>query len=180
VTAIPTLQTERLTLRAPSATDFPLYAAFYAVGEKTGVYSGPRDEVDAWKVLAADAGHWALRGFGKWVMVRRDTGAGIGGCGLVHNGGWPRPELTWWLMPDQRGHGFAAEASRAAIAFGYDALGWSLVETHMRDENAPARRLAARLGGGVIARDVFPDGVARDVFALPRAADAAIPAGAPA
>ena len=37
----------------------------------------------------------------------------------------------------------------------------------MRDENVPARRLAERLGAAKIARETFPDGVTRDVFALP-------------
>jgi hypothetical protein len=47
-------------------------------------------------------------------------------------------------------------------------LGWDQVETHMNDANTPARALVSRLGGVVIARHPFPDGLARDVFALPR------------
>lgn len=53
------------------------------------------------------------------------------------------------------------------MRFGYDTLGWSLVETHMNDENEPARRLAEKLGGEVIARERFPDGLVRNVYALP-------------
>lgn len=37
----------------------------------------------------------------------------------------------------------------------------------MDDGNEPARRLAERLDGRVIAREAFPDGVARNVYALP-------------
>ena len=37
----------------------------------------------------------------------------------------------------------------------------------MRDENRAARRLAERLGGKVVRRETFPDGVPRDVFRLP-------------
>ena len=91
----------------------------------------------------------------------------VGGAGLAHPADWPRHELTWWLMPGARGTGFATEASRAVLTWAYDTLGWPVVETHMRDENLPARRLAERLGGKRIARETFPDGVARDVFALP-------------
>ncbi|MDX1575718.1 MAG: GNAT family N-acetyltransferase, partial [Kiloniellales bacterium] len=72
------------------------------------------------------------------------------------------------LLASAQGAGFATEASRAAIAFGYDELGWDLVETHMLDENHAARRLVLRLGGKVIAGEAFPDGRERDVFALPR------------
>ena len=76
------------------------------------------------------------------------------------------PNPAPMLLP--QGAGFATEASRAAIAFGYGELGWDLVETHMTDENQAARRLVARLGGTVIARERFPDGIDRDVFSLPR------------
>ena len=123
-------------------------------------------------MLEADLDHWHRKGFGMWLLERRENRAIVGGCGIAHPDDWPSHELTWWLMPEQRGKGYASEASRAAIAFGYDTLSWPSVETHMRDENLPARRLAERLGGEVVRRDVFPDGVARDVFRLPRVADA--------
>ncbi len=121
-------------------------------------------------MLAADIGHWHLLGFGMWVIERRSDGAPIGGCGLYHPEGWPSHELTWWLLEDQRGAGYATEASRAAIVFGYDTLGWPSVETHMRDENLAARRLVERLGGEVVRRETFPDAVTRDVFRLPHPA----------
>ena len=165
---IPILETERLTLRGPDGGDFALYRDFFADATGSGNYGGPLRADQAFKVLAADIGHWLLKGFGKWIMVRRDTGTAVGGCGLVHPDGWPSAELTWWLTRDHRGAGFATEASRAVIDFGYRTLGWPVVETHMRDENQPARNIATRLGGTVTRRDTFPDGVARDVFALPQ------------
>ena len=62
------------------------------------------------------------------------------------------------------------EASRAAIRFGYETLHWPLVETHMHDANSAARELVLKLGGSVLARETFPDGFTRDVFALPNSA----------
>jgi RimJ/RimL family protein N-acetyltransferase len=164
---IPTLETQRLTLRAPTLADAAIYAEFYAGATGPGNYGGPRRADEAFHVLCRDVGHWSLLGFGKW-MLDLKHGTTIGGCGLVHPLGWPSHELTWWLMPSHRGHGYAIEASRAAISFGYDTLGWSSVETHMRDDNAAARRLAERLGGQKTRRELFPDGVTRDVFTLPR------------
>ncbi|GAB5454375.1 MAG: hypothetical protein Hens2KO_06040 [Henriciella sp.] len=92
----------------------------------------------------------------------------IGGCGLWWPHEYPRSELTWWIVPNARKKGYAREASVAAINFGYEVLGWSLVETHMNDENVAARRLAESLGGTVMARETFPDGLTRDVLKLPR------------
>jgi [ribosomal protein S5]-alanine N-acetyltransferase len=165
---IPTIITERLELRGPTSEDFPLYRDFFADAEASHFYGGPMEAERAWRVLATDLGHWALRGYGRWSIVERATGQMVGGCGLWWPEGYPRSELTWWIAPFARRRGYAFEASRAAIAFGYDTLGWKLVETHMNDENLAARKLVEKLGGTHIFRDQFPDGLERDIFALPR------------
>ena len=164
----PVLHTERLVLHPPAARHLPVYLDWYAEDRgATGRYAGPLPPQAAWNELAKDIGHWELRGFGMWIVERRADGVLLGGTGLYLPEGWPSHELTWWLLPAARGTGIATEASRAVIAHAYDSLGWQAVETHMQDTNAPARRLAERLGGRVTRRQTFPDGIARDVFRLP-------------
>ena len=165
---IPELETSRLVLRAPADSDFASYQKFFADAEASAFYGGPLNATQTWRVLAQDFGHWMLRGYGRWVIEAKQTGEMLGSCGLWWPEGLPRSELTWWLLPAARGKGFATEASQAAIAFGYDQLGWELVETHMNDDNLPARRLVERLGGEVLTREQFPDGVTRNVYRLPR------------
>lgn len=162
------LQTERLTLRAPAADDYPVYRDFFADPSASAFYGGPLDAGQAWRVLATDLGHWALRGFGRWSAIERASGAMVGGCGLWWPQTWPRSELTWWIVPEARRRGYALEASRAVIAYALDALGWPHVETYMNDENEAARQLAIKLGGVVIAREVFPDGLTRSIYQLTR------------
>lgn len=165
---IATLSTPRLRLEPPAAVHAPAWAAFYTSAEGTPRRGGgAKDARAAWTILAADIGHWQLRGFGIWALTRRDNGETVGAAGLHHPDGWPRHELTWWLLPGARGQGLATEASLAAIRWGYDVAGFDPVETHMRDDNAAAHALARRLGGRATARETFPDGVARDVYALP-------------
>lgn len=165
---IPVLETERLILRAPELADHAVYAGFLA--QATGAskfYGGPCRPDEAFDRLSNDLGHWHLRGHGKWVVVERGSGQAVGGCGIVHPLGWPCHELTWWLVEEARGKGYATEASAAAIRWGYEHLGLDPVLTHMRDENAAAHALARRLGGRVTGRETFPDGVTRDIYALP-------------
>ncbi|WP_428410208.1 GNAT family N-acetyltransferase [Hyphococcus sp.] len=164
---IPTLQTDRLTLRAPSKDDFSIYHDFYADEDASAAYGGPLPAHLAFRKLAADLGHWPLRGYGMWSLEERDSGEMIGGAGLVWPEGWPRSELTWWIIPSARRKGYALEASRAVIAYAYDKLNWAQVETHMNDDNDAARKLALKLGGKVIAREQFPDNHTRDVYHLP-------------
>ena len=52
------------------------------------------------------------------------------------------------------------------MRWAHEALGWAAVETHMDDRNEAARRLAEKLGGVVILRELFPDGLKRNVYAL--------------
>ncbi|MES0810228.1 GNAT family N-acetyltransferase [Roseibium sp. SCPC15] len=162
------LTTERYTLRPPQAEDFALYRSFFADGEASRFYGGPLREDQAWRVLSGHLGHWQLRGYGMWMIRRKDDNLALGGCGFVWPEGWPRRELTWWLVPQARGQGVAVEVSKAAIRHAYEAYGWPLVETHMNDDNAAARGLVLKLGGREIAREKFPDGLERSVYELPR------------
>lgn len=164
---IPTIETERLLLREPRGEDFPVYRDFFANAEASHFYGGPLPADRAWRMLATDIGHWRLRGYGRWAVVVKETGDMVGGCGLWWPEAYPRSELTWWIVPAARRQGYALEASRAAVAFGYETLGWDLVETHMNDDNEAARKLVEALGGTVFTRETFPDGLARNVYALP-------------
>ena len=163
---IPTLRTERLVLRAPSVTDFETYRDFYADRSASLFYGGPMTAAQAWRKLAYDVGHWTLRGFGMWSVVEQASSTMVGGCGIVWPEGWPRHELTWWIVPGARRNGYAEEASRAAIRWAQEVLGWSAVETHMDDQNEPAKRLAQKLGGTIISRDMFPDGLERNIYEM--------------
>lgn len=163
----PILTTPRLGLRAPEARDLDAYASFFADQRASHFYGGPLRRDQAYGILCRDIGHWALRGFGKFVITRDDTP--LGGCGIVHPEGWPSHELTWWLLPEARGTGIAQEASRAVLGWARDSLGRDRVETHFRDENIAARRLTETLGGRKLRRETFPDGIARDIWAIPAA-----------
>jgi RimJ/RimL family protein N-acetyltransferase len=103
-----------------------------------------------------------------WSIELAATGEMIGGCGIVWPEGWPRHELTWWIIPAARRHGYAREASQAAIRWAYDTLGWDTVETHMNDSNDAARQLVRALGGIECGRERFPDGLTRSIYRLPR------------
>lgn len=165
---IPQLETDRLILCGPSSSDFGAYQEFYEDTEASIFYGGPLSKPEIWNKLAAEIGHWHLRGYGMWTLIRKDTAEIVGACGIVWPEGRIRPELTWWIAATARRMGFAKEASRAAIQFGYDTLKWDLVQTHMKDENIAAKSLVTSLGGELITRETFPDGITRDVYKLPR------------
>lgn len=156
-------------MRLPCETDFAAYMAFYGDAAASAFYGGPLSENRVFARLAADIGHWHLRGFGVWSLVDRDTGSTLGTTGFWQGPEWP-VELTWWLLPKARGRGLAQEASRVAIAHAYDSFGWDKVQTYMDDANDPARKLVLSLGGTKARRLTFPDGKLRDLIDLPNPA----------
>ncbi|MGY6705957.1 GNAT family N-acetyltransferase [Roseinatronobacter sp.] len=146
LTGIAPLHTERLILRAPSAQDFPAFAAYF-MSERARFTGGQPDRILAWNRFCVTLGHWHMRGYGVFVMVRRDTGAVIGAAGPFYPEGWPEPEIAWQLWDGTaEGHGFAQEGARAARAHVYDDLGWTTVVSLIAPDNTRSRALAQRLG----------------------------------
>ena len=166
---IPIIETKRLRLVPPSKECFDMYESFYADAEASKTYGGPKSKGEAWARLKSDLGSWHLTGFGIWIIQEKKSKEFVGTCGFWQGFGWPR-ELTWWLLPDSRGKGFAHEASLSVISYAYNAFGWNEVETYMHDNNAPAYALVEKLGGIKTRRIMFPDGLERNVFTIPKPA----------
>lgn len=147
---IPTLETERLTLRAPQVEDAATYEAFYA-SPRASFVGGPLTAERAWRSLAQEAGHWVLRGYGRWTLVEKATGEVVGCAGLWFPGGFPERELGWDLFDGATGKGFATEAGRAARDYAYGTLGWTTVISLIANGNdgsvGVAKRLGAKLDG---------------------------------
>ncbi len=141
----PTLETERLILRPPSLDDFDALAAFYA-SPRAEFVGGPQSRELSWRSLALEAGHWVLRGFGRWTVVERATQKPIGIVGLWHPEGFPENELGWDLFDGATGKGYATEAAKAARAYAYDTLGWPTLISLIADQNVNSMRVAERLG----------------------------------
>ncbi|EAQ03107.1 acetyltransferase, GNAT family protein [Pseudooceanicola batsensis HTCC2597] len=142
---IPTLTTDRLTLRAPEERDFDVFAGFYA-SERSAFVGGPLDRDRAWRQLATETGHWALRGYGRWSVEETATGALAGMVGLWDPEGWPEAEIGWDLYEGFEGRGYATEAAEAARAYAYDVLGWSTAISLVAPGNTASAAVATRLG----------------------------------
>jgi len=140
------LATERLVMRGFTAADFEPYAAACADPEVQRFLGGPMDRGDAWRSLAAQIGHWELRGYGQWALERSADARTIGRAGLWNPEGWFGVEVGWRLDRDVWGHGYATEAAAAAIEWAWAALDVHRVLSVIDPRNAASMRLAGRLG----------------------------------
>jgi RimJ/RimL family protein N-acetyltransferase len=141
---IPTLATERLTLRAPYEADFAAMLAF-SESPRASFIGGAIGREQIWRAHLANIGHWALRGYGFYAV---DTKAGdfIGRIGVIFHDGWPEPELAWSLFDGFEGHGYAAEAAVAAKADYHDRIAAQPLMSMIDVANTRSEALALRMG----------------------------------
>ncbi|MCL4105106.1 UNVERIFIED_CONTAM: hypothetical protein GTU68_018813 [Idotea baltica] len=142
---IPEIETERLRLRAPKASDLAAYTAFRG-SDRAKTVGGPYPAHVAWEQLANLVGHWVLRGFGRWMIADKHDDAPLGVAGLYHPQEWPEPELAWSLFEQAEGRGIAYEAALACRAFAYNTLGWTTLISCVDPTNTRSVALAHRMG----------------------------------
>ena len=145
----PVLETARLVLRAPQADDLSAFVD-YATSQRTRFVGGPKSAAQAVEKFAGMIGQWVLRGYGRFTITRRDTGAAIGHTGPLMMDKAGMPEFTWSLWDaNAEGQGFSREAARSMAAWAFGPLGLTQASTIIHTENTASHRIAACLGGVV-------------------------------
>jgi RimJ/RimL family protein N-acetyltransferase len=149
----PVIATSRLILRTWRADDIapntmmlsdPGTARFITPDRKPVT-----DELVGWRNAAVMAGHWALRGFGMFVVEEKSSGRFVGRVGPWCPPGWPGFEVGWGIAKDSRGKGYAVEAARAAIHWVFDNLAIDRIVHCINPENAASQGVARRLGATI-------------------------------
>jgi RimJ/RimL family protein N-acetyltransferase len=114
------IETARLTLRPPTLADLEPIHTMRSDPEVVRFVGGKTlSREEAWHRLQRSAGHWALRGYGLFAVVERETGRMLGEVGLIRAERGlgedfdPFPEAAWILARDAHGKGYASEAAQA-------------------------------------------------------------------
>jgi GrpB-like predicted nucleotidyltransferase (UPF0157 family) len=148
------LATERLLLRPKTLDDLDaLYAVFADPAMARWLGQPSREEVAG--RLERHVEHQRNHGFSMWAVVERASGALIGHCGLQHLDGGPEVEVGWALASDRWGRGYATEAGRASLHYGFDVLGLAEIVAVTLPENLASRRVMEKLGMEYDGRGVY-------------------------
>jgi RimJ/RimL family protein N-acetyltransferase len=140
------IETERLILRPPREEDFDGFAGLMDDDVTAGFIGGAQSRPVAWRSFLTLAGAWTIQGFGMFSVIENSSGEWLGRVGPWYPEGWPGTEVGWGMRRAAWGKGYATEAAMASIDFAFQSLGWSEVVHTIHPDNAPSKKLAARVG----------------------------------
>ena len=142
------IRTQRLLLRRWRPADRVPFASMNADPEVVEHLQGPltRERSDAFVDRIEE--HWEERGWGLWAVEIPGEAPFIGYVGL-----WPAEymaagmvEVGWRLGRAYWGRGFATEAARHALRFGFEQVGLPEIVSFTVPQNVRSRRVMERIG----------------------------------
>ena len=146
---IPTLGTERLTLRGMRVSDAEDMYAYARRPEVTEYLTwDPHPDIGHTREYLTYIGQRYRTGdFFDWAIVLRENGHMIGTCGFTcFDFSADSAEIGYVLSPDYRGQGLAIEAAREVLRFGFENLSLHRISARYIQGNDASRRLMDRLG----------------------------------
>ncbi len=94
-------------------------------------------------LLAYD--QYRTRGMGRWVMEEKQGGAFVGWCGLKYDPDIDEVDLGFRLPRAVWGRGYATEAGRACLEYGFGKLGLRRIVGRAMADNASSHRVLMKL-----------------------------------
>jgi [ribosomal protein S5]-alanine N-acetyltransferase len=173
---IPTLETERLRLRAFTLEDADTFERLVSPREVTdGTLSFPHPVPEGWGVERINR-MLESRASGEHIefAIRSlETDELIGGIGLSITTRHRRGSLGYWLGVDHWGKGYATEAARAVLRYGFSELGLHRIEAGHYPRNPASGRVLTKIGmqregvmrAHLLKGDVFEDDVIYAILA---------------
>jgi RimJ/RimL family protein N-acetyltransferase len=145
------LETERLRLRPFAPGDFEALLAMQSRPDVARWLYGEARDADAVRAaLEAKLGRAAISADGEglsFAVVLERTGELIGDCSVFTVSGQHRQgEIGFIFHPDHHGHGYAAEAARALLAFAFGECRFHRVIGRLEARNSASARVLERIG----------------------------------
>lgn len=155
---LPELRTARLILRSFEEKDLSTFAVMNADPRVMEYFPAALSRAESDAAAIRIRQHAVDHGFGLFAVELPSRGL-IGFAGLstvtfqAHF--TPSVEIGWRLLAEQWGHGYATEAARAALQFGFKQLGLREIVSFTVPHNQRSRRVMQKLGMRHDPRDDF-------------------------
>jgi RimJ/RimL family protein N-acetyltransferase len=144
----PEIETGRLRLRAFTVDDVDGLQLIFGDAEAmryiTAGETITREESAA--RLGRTIEGWRQRGFGFLAVTSKDSAEFVGYCGFMLLDKTPEVEIAYAFNASQWGRGFATEAARACLRWGFEELKLERVVAVVNPQNTASQRVLEKLG----------------------------------
>lgn len=142
-----TLETKRLRLRPYTLADEPALFEVFSDADARTFYPQMSDRANVRKWIEWNLRNYDEHGFGLWALELKTSGAYFGDCGLTYQDveGVRELEVGYHVVREERGKGYATEAARACLDFGFERTSCEQICSIVSPENEASRRVAARI-----------------------------------
>lgn len=142
------LVTERLVVREMTVGDLEDMYELYS-HESITRYMGslPEDREEERRIIVDYIKKmYGFFGFGVYMVVKKESNEVIGRAGFSLREGFEHPELGFLIRMEEQGKGYAYEACKALMAYGFQRLEFEGIQSIVRMDNLPSLGLCRRLG----------------------------------
>ncbi len=177
MTKMPELFTGRLKLRPFSMEDAPEVTKLcgeWAIAETTANIPHPYDQsmAEAWIASHKDA--WEAGEAVTFAITESDEGRLLGAIGIQVNKTNLLGEIGYWIGKPYWNRGYATQAAKAVISFGFEHLGLNRIQARHMTKNPASGRVLEKAGmkpEGVLRQSIYRWGSFEDaaMFAVLRA-----------
>jgi RimJ/RimL family protein N-acetyltransferase len=161
-------ETRRLTHRAFTLDDAEV---FYSLNSNPEVMrltgEPPLPSLEAARDAIAGYPDFDEVGYGRWACVLKETGTVIGFCGLKYLADLDAVDVGYRFLTPYWGRGFATEACRASLEFGFSTLGLQEIIGLVFTQNIASIRVLEKMGMRLVSEFEF-DGMPARRYALNR------------
>lgn len=144
------MRTERLIMRRWRESDREAFAALNADPEVMRHFPAPLNRAESDAMVDRIEQRFDELGYGLWALEVRGTGEFIGFTGLAPQTFQapftPAVEVGWRLAKSAWGHGYATEAARQALEFGFTEAGLEEIVSITAVTNVRSQAVMRRLG----------------------------------
>jgi ribosomal-protein-alanine N-acetyltransferase len=142
------LETPRLLLRKKVVEDAPFFLELNSnllVTQYTG--DGAFENLQAAEAIVKYViDQYENNGYGRWMVVEKETNHPIGWCGLKFHADTKETDIGYRLLESTWGKGYATESAKACIAYGFKHFNLNRVIGNAMKKNTASINVFKKLG----------------------------------
>jgi [ribosomal protein S5]-alanine N-acetyltransferase len=144
------LETPRLILREWQESDYAPFIRLNADPEVMEYFAAVRTAEETMAQIGRIVANMKKLGYGFFAVERKDNGQFIGFTGLTNAPfeSWFTPcvEIGWRLSRENWGYGFATEAAKACLDYGFDRLALTEIYSFTSIHNTRSEQVMKKIG----------------------------------